>query len=1236
MAQVILSSLGRRIGGDGLAAIGAQVGQSLDRLAIASLQPSRLAGPRLREIQLMSAAEGAPMAAVFGRARVAGQLIWAARFREKRIERQAGGGKGGPKVTEYRYSLSFAVALCEGPIDGIGRVWADGKPMDLSGVVMRLHLGGEGQTPDPLIEAIEGDAPAYRGCAYVVFEDLPLDAFGNRAPQLSFEVFRRPRGAGQALEERLRSVCLIPGAGEFAYATQVVQRRDSLTRFKAENVNNVDGRPDLLVSLDQLQAQLPNLEAVTLVVSWFGTSLDAGACAFRPGVEQTGKSTIPFDWRAGGVGRGGAHLVSRLAGVPAYGGTPADRSVVQAITELKARGLQVTLCPFVLMDCEGFPWRGRITGEAADIPSLFGEATPADIVIHGERIDHDCADWGLRRMVLHMARLAQLAGGVDGFLISSELRGITTIRDSAGGYPAVAALRDLAADCRTILGAETALGYAADWSEYFGHQPADGSGDVFFHLDPLWADDAIDFVGIDFYPPLADWRGEPDFGAIEIAAGEGFDWFYASTEDRLAGLRTPIADGAHDEPWVFRPKDLVGWWSHAHHDRPGGVRSATPTAWSPRSKPIRLIEFGCPAADKGANAPNLFVDPKSDESALPPFSTGLRDDHAQRRTLEAVLGHFASEAGNPVSPVYGGPMVSAMSAWCWDARPFPDFPARADIWADGPNWQLGHWLNGRLGAAPLADLVVELAARAGVDIDAGDVRGVATGYVVDQPMRLRDALEPLAGAFAFDPAERGDRVTLIARDGAVALDLEAGALALPEAAAASAAVRTLQSPPDELRLRFIDEAADYQTGGLTVRRDPAEAGDILTADLPIVLTAPRAEGVGRRLLARTRAALDESVLHLGPLDALRLEPGDRVRCPDDTRTWRVERIELDEQPRAILTLAEPVAADGAGSGDWAPPPPTEPAAPPAFLLVDLPPLPGNEEDARPIAAAAVEPWRDLDIHAGADAASLTVRARLDRPSVIGETLSELPAGPLHRLDRSGDLLVRLDGETLESRPLLAVLAGANALAVQGQAGAWEIVQFLGAELVEDGVWRLTGLLRGQAGSDPAMAALTPAGAAVLLLEEGLVRAEVALSERGLPLVWRAAPAGGPPGGEAATSLEAVWTGVARRPWTPCHLRRVDAPGGDTTFSWIRRARLAGDSFDDEPPMSEEAERYRIEILAGETVVRAAEVAAPAFIWTTAMQAADFPGEPPDPVIVRVAQWSATFGFGAPAARSLWR
>ena len=59
----------------------------------------------------------------------------------------------------------------------------------------RIYLGTEDQEPDPLIRShIEGklgeaDAtPAFRGLVYIVFEDLPLDEFGNRIPPITAEI----------------------------------------------------------------------------------------------------------------------------------------------------------------------------------------------------------------------------------------------------------------------------------------------------------------------------------------------------------------------------------------------------------------------------------------------------------------------------------------------------------------------------------------------------------------------------------------------------------------------------------------------------------------------------------------------------------------------------------------------------------------------------------------------------------------------------------------------------------------------------------------------------------------------------------------------------------------------------------------------------------------------------------------------------------------------------------------
>jgi hypothetical protein len=213
-----------------------------------------------------------------------------------------------------------------------------------------------------------------------------------------------------------------------------------------------------------------------------------------------------------------------------------------------------------------------------------------------------------------------------------------------------------------------------------------------------------------------------------IAGGEGFDWFYASAANRSVQVRTPITDGGeagnatgssdppNGKPWVFRYKDLRAWWSNPHYNRSGGVESITPTSWVPQSKPIWFTELGCPAIDRGTNQPNVFFDPKSSESFVPYFSRGWRDDAIQRAYLEATYLFWGEAANNPLSSVYGGRMVHVpeCAAWTWDARPYPFFPALTDVWTDGANWRLGHWLTGRLGAVSLVALVRHLCLRAGL------------------------------------------------------------------------------------------------------------------------------------------------------------------------------------------------------------------------------------------------------------------------------------------------------------------------------------------------------------------------------------------------------------------------------------------------------------------------------------------------------------------------------------------
>lgn len=184
-----------------------------------------LQGPRLAELGVQTSTYGKMIPVVYGMVRVAGNIIWSMPIKEtvSSSTSSAGGGKGGggrvsQTTTTYSYSATLAIAICEGGIDEILRIWADAKVLDLSLFTVRMYRGDEEQLPDSLIQSIEGAdrTPAYRGLAYVVIEDFPLGDYGNRIPNFTFEVQRKvihPDYQGRMLESDIEAIVMIPGAG---------------------------------------------------------------------------------------------------------------------------------------------------------------------------------------------------------------------------------------------------------------------------------------------------------------------------------------------------------------------------------------------------------------------------------------------------------------------------------------------------------------------------------------------------------------------------------------------------------------------------------------------------------------------------------------------------------------------------------------------------------------------------------------------------------------------------------------------------------------------------------------------------------------------------------------------------------------------------------------------------------------------------------------------------------------
>lgn len=191
MATLVLTAVATVIGGPIVGVAAAIAGFAAESALFGS---KRRQGPRLGELGVQSSAYGKPIPRLYGRIRASGSVIWATDIVER--AQTSGGGKGRPKTTSYSYSASFAVALSDRPIRGVRRIWADGKLIRgdsgnwIVPATMRLYTGAEDQLVDPLIASVEGigNAPAYRGLAYAVFEDLPLAEFANHIPSLSFEI----------------------------------------------------------------------------------------------------------------------------------------------------------------------------------------------------------------------------------------------------------------------------------------------------------------------------------------------------------------------------------------------------------------------------------------------------------------------------------------------------------------------------------------------------------------------------------------------------------------------------------------------------------------------------------------------------------------------------------------------------------------------------------------------------------------------------------------------------------------------------------------------------------------------------------------------------------------------------------------------------------------------------------------------------------------------------------------
>jgi hypothetical protein len=200
----------------GGSAQGAQIGWLIGSAVGGYVDPDVIKGPKLTDAQAVRVQEGAPIPFGYGTFVVGGNIIQCGPLDEHKHRERS--GKGGPVQENYTYTRTFAVGICEGPVGGVLRIWADGKlvydardpaewPDDAEAIramaadtakfatYFTFYPGSETQSPDPALEALDGswgggvgNVPSYRGLAYVVFRDFDVTDHSGAVPQFRFEI----------------------------------------------------------------------------------------------------------------------------------------------------------------------------------------------------------------------------------------------------------------------------------------------------------------------------------------------------------------------------------------------------------------------------------------------------------------------------------------------------------------------------------------------------------------------------------------------------------------------------------------------------------------------------------------------------------------------------------------------------------------------------------------------------------------------------------------------------------------------------------------------------------------------------------------------------------------------------------------------------------------------------------------------------------------------------------------
>ncbi|MDH5340985.1 MAG: phage tail protein, partial [Rubrivivax sp.] len=550
----------------------------------------------------------------------------------------------------------------------------------------------------------------------------------------------------------------------------------------------------------------------------------------------------------------------------------------------------------------------------------------------------------------------------------------------------------------------------------------------------------------------------------------------------------------------------------------------------------------------------------------------------------------------------------------------------------------------------LQNVVEALCERAGMPAGTYDATALAAitkpvrAYTVAQVTSARAVIDQLMSAYFFT-AYVTDKLYFIPRAGSAVLTLDADDLGSgidrPAEELLPLTIGSDEEVPAQIALSYSNVDSDYNVA--TELSDRLLSGVISTSTVPLALgmTSAEAKGIADAILVDQYVGRISGSVAL-PMAYAELTPGDVVLAPDDLgNLYRVRLVRrTDAGPLLsfdwVLDDATALTSAGITSTDYTPSVTVALPGSTTLTLLDIPLLRDAENRLGHYVAAtsASTSWPGAAVYRSVDDIAYDQAATVSERAVAGVATTVLGDWTGGRVfDETNSLTIALTYGTLSSstRSAMFLDTSVNALAVGD-----EIIRFRTATLVSGSTYTVTGLLRGQRGTEWATGSHSLGDACVLLQTSGLRYVDMEVADIDEARYYKGVTLGKTLS-SVATAQTLTSAGVSLMPLAPVQLRALRISGGDIELSWQRRTRLestfAG-AAGSVVPVGEAIEIYSVDVVrvSDGAVLRTITATTNAATYTATQQLAD--GVSGSTAIrIDVYQVSATVGRGLAASRT---